>query len=127
MQSTDLPLTPLIDTALTLLIIFMIASPMMHQAIKVNLPQGSSGRDTSVKRDLVVSIDEHEKLYLNNEQTTLEALIAELSQEVIHAHEGTLYMRADSAVRYGYVLSVVDRLKAVAGVKAVALATQPRA
>ena len=36
----EITLTPLIDTALTLLIIFMVTSPMINNGIKVDLPQG---------------------------------------------------------------------------------------
>lgn len=121
---TDLPLTPLIDTALTLLIIFMIASPMMHNAIKVSLPQGQSKEDRALKQDLIVYIDSKEKLYLNESPTTLDAMLAELSQDAVHKAEGTVYVKADKGVSYGCVMSVVDKLKVAGGVKYVALATQ---
>ena len=124
---TDLPLTPLIDTALTLLIIFMIASPMMHNAIKVSLPQGQSKEDRALKQDLIVYIDRHEKLYLNETPTTLDAMLAELSQDALHKTEGTVYVKADRAVSYGCVMGVVDKLKVAGGVKYVALATQKNA
>lgn len=124
MSMTDLPLTPLIDTALTLLIIFMIASPMMHNAIKVSLPQGQSKEDRALKQDLIVYIDQHEKLYFNESPTTLDAMIAELSQDALHKAEGTVYVKADKGVSYGCVMDVVDKLKVAGGVKYVALATQ---
>ena len=124
---TDLPLTPLIDTALTLLIIFMIASPMMHNAIKVSLPQGQSKEDHALKQDLIVYIDSQEKLYLNESPTTLDAMLAELSQDALHKTEGTVYVKADRGVRYGCVMGVVDKLKVAGGVKYVALATQKSA
>ena len=44
----DIPLTPLIDTALTLLIIFMVTTPMMQNAIKVTLPEGQA-KEAEVK------------------------------------------------------------------------------
>ena len=36
----DVNLTPLIDMALTLLIIFMVTTPMMQNSIRINLPKG---------------------------------------------------------------------------------------
>lgn len=120
----DLPLTPLIDTALTLLIIFMIASPMMHNAIKVSLPQGQSKEDRALKQDLIVYIDSQEKLYLNESPTTIDVMLAELSQDALHKTDGTVYVKADKAVSYGCVMQVVDKLKVSGGVKYVALATQ---
>ena len=50
----EITLTPLIDTALTLLIIFMVTTPMMHNAIKVNLPRGNVKEDRGSKQELIV-------------------------------------------------------------------------
>ena len=36
----EISLTPLIDTALVLLVIFMVATPMMRNAIHIDLPEG---------------------------------------------------------------------------------------
>ena len=59
----DIPLTPLIDTALTLLIIFMVATPMMQNAIKVTLPEGKAQEDGGAKQDLIVYVDKDKKIY----------------------------------------------------------------
>ena len=55
-------------TRLTLLIIFMVATPMMNNVIKVELP--SSRIDDGMpqshqQQDLTVYIDKQKKLYLN--------------------------------------------------------------
>jgi len=36
----DINVTPLVDVMLVLLIIFMIATPMLHQGVEVTLPDG---------------------------------------------------------------------------------------
>ena len=41
----EISLTPLIDMALTLLIIFMVTAPMLNNAIKVELPKGQAKED----------------------------------------------------------------------------------
>ena len=59
-QATGIPeitLTPLIDTALTLLVIFMVTSPLINNAIKVDLPKGNAQEAQGVQEDLVVHID----------------------------------------------------------------------
>ena len=58
----EISLTPLIDTALTLLIIFMVTTPMMHNAIKVNLPQGKSN-EAGGQQELVVYLTSDEQLF----------------------------------------------------------------
>ncbi|MCK5632116.1 biopolymer transporter ExbD [bacterium] len=50
LSKAELTLTPMIDTALTLLIIFMITAPMMRNAIKVTLPDGSAKEAGNIKQ-----------------------------------------------------------------------------
>ncbi len=120
----DLPLTPLIDTALTLLIIFMITSPVVHNAIKVNLPQGKTKEDTALQQNITVFIDKDQTIYLNEQQIALPDLIAQLTPDVLKNTDGTVYVKADQAVNYGRVIEVVDQLKVAGGVRYVALATK---
>jgi biopolymer transport protein ExbD len=41
-SNLEVSLTPLIDTVLDLLIIFIISMPIVHQSIKISLPNGST-------------------------------------------------------------------------------------
>ncbi len=123
----DLPLTPLIDTALTLLIIFMITSPIMHNAIKVDLPQGKAKEDGQLQEQFVVYIDKQEQLYLNEKNVTKDELFAQLVPEKLQAAQGTVYVKADQGVSYGCVIELVDTLKVAGGVRYVALATKKQA
>jgi biopolymer transport protein ExbD len=118
-------LTPLIDAALTLLIIFMVATPMMKNAIKVSLPEGSSKEATGSKQELVVYVDAQERLFLGDQKMSLDKLIAALQEQAKRDKERTVYVKADKSVPYGAVIRVVDQIKVVGGIDYVALATQP--
>lgn len=120
----EVPLTPLIDTALTLLIIFMIASPMMHNAIRVNLPQGKAKEDGVSAQPIVVYIDKQEKIYLNDAPIGLQEMLAQLTPELLQRSEGAVYVKADQEVHYGKVIQVVDALKVTGGVRSVGLSTK---
>jgi len=121
---TDIPLTPLIDTSLTLLIIFMITTPMMHNAIKVQLPQGQAKEDKNTQQELVVYVDKEGKLFVNgiSFETDLK-VIDDLKQRVGQDNNKTVYVKADQAVNYGVVITLVDKIKVIGGIKYVALAT----
>jgi len=58
-------LTPLIDVALTLLIIFMITAPMVQNGIKIDLPQGNS-KEVGSQQELVVSMRRDGKMFFNS-------------------------------------------------------------
>ena len=124
LTKAELTLTPLIDTALTLLIIFMITAPIMRNSIKITLPEGSAKEAGETKQDLIVYIDAKDQIFFNDVSMTLERLVPAIKEKVGPSKEQTVFVRADTAVQYGKVIKIVDQIKAVGGVDYVALATQ---
>lgn len=121
----DISMTPLIDTALTLLIIFMVASPVLQNAIKVNLPRGNAQEDANNQQsELIVFIDKQGDFYINKDKIAKKDLIPHIKKTVGNDHEKTVYVKADRAISYGTVIELVDDIKCVGGIKYVALATQ---
>lgn len=122
-------LTPLIDTALTLLVIFMVATPMMHRGIKVELPKGHTDevKQAQKQQDLVVYVDKKKQLYLNGKAVTQTTLLSELKLLLASRKSGkdeTVIVKGDGDASYDAILSVVDTLKHAGGITYVALATQ---
>lgn len=127
----EITLTPLIDTALTLLIIFMVTTPMIHNAIKVNLPRGRVKEDTGATQELCVYVEKAdpknnkgEKIYINGAPVTYKTLIPELRRMVGREHGKMVYVKADRDVKHGTVTEIVDQMKCIEGIAHVALATQ---
>jgi len=127
-STTDVSLTPLIDTALTLLIIFMITSPMMHNAIKVDLPLGQAKEAGSNSPQMILHVDQNNTIYFNDKPVRLDQIVSLLSS--VEQKQDIVYVKADQNVSYGKVVELVDMLKvAIAeqqlpGVTSVALATK---
>jgi len=123
----DIPLTPLIDTALTLLIIFMVTAPMIQNAIRVDLPKGKAKEDAGAEQELVVFLDKENQLFFNGDKMATDDVIKKV--QTIAGKEGdrTVFVKADQAASYGKVIELVDQIKVVGGIKYVALATQKSA
>ena len=126
-KMADISLTPLIDTALTLLIIFMVATPMLHNSIRITLPQGSAQEARNTKQELVVEINKEGQFFLNGTRMSSKDIIAQLTKTVGQRKEQVVFIKGDKDSHYGPVMEFVDQVKMVSGVKHVALATQKRA
>jgi biopolymer transport protein ExbD len=114
----DLNLTNLIDLGFTLLIIFMIATPLINQeqTIPVNLPQES--KSPQVKPDssthfVAVSIDAQGLFYLDEQPTPVpvDALRERLQAYGARANPPVVRIRGDGKVPYARIIQLMDELK----------------
>lgn len=109
---TEINVTPLIDLAFALLIIFMIATPLLEQTIPINLPGEVSKPQLDVKNDIqVVSISRQGELYWGSKKVT-EAEMTVLLQETSKADDvPVLRIRADKGLPYESVIGLIDLIK----------------
>lgn len=118
----EITLTPLIDTALTLLVIFMVTAPMVQNGIKIDLPHGNS-KEVGQQQELVVSMSRDEKLYFNSYPIEKDRLAFALKKAMNGRTDIPVYVRADEHLSYGKVIETVDELKQ-AGILYVAMSTR---
>ncbi len=124
---TDISLTPLIDTALTLLVIFMVASPVVHRAMRVQLPKGDVQEATQASQELVLYIDKHGGMTFSDvvyKKGSLQALFAAIKMRV--ASRDTLFVHADKGCVFGDVVELVADLKQIDGLHNVVFAMEPK-
>ena len=109
---TEINVTPLIDLAFALLIIFMIATPLLEQTIPINLPGEVSKPQLDVKNDIqVVSINRQGELYWGSKKVT-EAEMTVLLQETSKVDVvPVLRIRADRELHYESVIGLIDLIK----------------
>jgi len=112
-----LSLTPLIDTALTLLIIFMVSAPAAYRSVSLQLPNGQ-GHAEAAERPLVVSVTSDGLLYLDGERFAQDALLSAVRAR--SGEKGIVCVRGDARAKYGMVISLVDHIKQT-GVSRVAM------
>jgi len=118
----EVSLTPLIDTALTLLVIFMITAPMVQYGIKVDLPQGAS-KEVSNQQELVVTLSKDGRIFFNSYPIERSALIESIRKALAQREDTPVFVRADERLSYGKVIELVDMLKQ-SGVRYVAMSTR---
>jgi len=109
----ELNVTPLLDLAFVLLIIFIITTPLLTSNIPVQLPTGSRNDNQPLdpKSIRTVSIDRTGQIYLESKPVELPVLEQELIQFKNAVPDGAVVVHADKSLRYEQVFDVVDVLK----------------
>ena len=124
----DINITPLLDLAFVLLIIFVITTPLLEQGLSLKLPPG--GREDPKKldpRDIrTIDITGQGQFKFQNRLFAPEQIASFLRQEQGHNPNLIVYIRADQNGPYRYVAAMLNRLEKV-GVVNVSLRTEPTA
>jgi biopolymer transport protein TolR len=107
----DINVTPLVDVMLVLLIIFMVATPMLHQGIQVALPRADARNlPLKVQDPIVLSINREGQVFLRDAQVPLAELADRLKDQLAGRPDDTVFVKGDRGVPYGRVIEVLDRL-----------------
>lgn len=122
----EISLTPLIDTALTLLIIFMITAPMMHSIIKVDLPKASQQEKPDFNDESIeVSINKDGDVFINKKKVSASELVVDIEKKLAaNPKNNIVFIFGDKTLPYERVIETFDKVSAIKGVGHVALVTQ---
>jgi len=102
--------TPLVNVALVLLIVFIVVMPMIQEGIRVDTPEAAhltqiveEGQDY-----VVISYQADGSIYLNMRQVPLERLREELAAEYQGKEEQPIVIKASRSRPYSDILQVVE-------------------
>ncbi len=122
----EINVTPLVDVMLVLLIIFMIAAPMLHPGIEVQLPEAESKPlPLRVENPLVLTVHENGLVYVQSEAIHPTQLVERLLPMLEARGDDSLFLKADQRLPYGNVMEVLDLLNQ-GGIEQVGLVTEPK-
>ena len=109
---TTINMTPLIDLAFALLIIFIIATPLLEQTIPLNLPvESSSPADNPDTKFQTISINRDGQIYWGKTLIDRETLAVYLRRFAQQSNPPVLNIRGDADIRYQAVIDVIDLIK----------------
>src|SRR6266436_1554578 len=119
----DINITPLVDVALVLLIIFMLTAPVLQSGIEVAVPKTRTVKEISEER-LVVSITSKQEVFLGNDPININNIGQKLREKIRDPQGQAVYVRADESVPFGVFATVMDAVKA-SGISNVSIVTEP--
>ena len=112
---SDLNVTPLIDLAFSLLIIFMITTPVIEQYNRIDLPSqdADSKQEPPDVEDKFITIDAEGNYNWNKDSVSKEELEALLDQVANESGEQpVIHLRGDRKLPYQKIVDVINMLKA---------------
>ncbi len=107
---SEINITPLLDLAFVLLIIFVITTPLLEQSINLKLPKGMGQPDKLVnKRDIrTVEVSVTGVYALDRRRMPFDQMIASLAADARVNPDLIVYIRADQDDPYKYIAAVID-------------------
>ena len=109
---TEINVTPLIDLAFALLIIFMIATPLLEQTIPINLPSEAPKSQSEIKDKIqVISLDSRGAMFWGDKRVSEEQMGLLLKEASEANAVPIMRIRADKRLPYERVIALIDLIK----------------
>ena len=112
---SDLNVTPLIDLAFSLLIIFMITTPVIEQYNRIDLPDQASSQNQPPPKvdDQFITIDAEGFYHWGQNKVSKVELEERLDEVALgDGEQPVIHIRGDRSLRYQKIFDVINMLKA---------------
>jgi biopolymer transport protein ExbD len=119
----DINITPMLDLAYVLLVIFIIMTTASVQGMKVDLPHGSAVQSLAVPKTKVISITATGQVSIEAVPVSLAELEKKLRDYKAVTPDLPVVVKGDRAVNYEKVMTVLD-ICARVGINSIGLAAQ---
>jgi biopolymer transport protein ExbD len=122
---SDINITPLLDLAFVLLIIFVITTPLLEQGMDLKLSQGGRSDGQITKGDIkTVEISSTGVMMLGGRRMSLDQIEKALVDSFRANPNLLVYIRADENSQNRYLYAVIDRCQQ-RGITRFSLRTSP--
>lgn len=123
---SEINITPLLDLAFVLLIIFVITTPLLEKGLDLSLPKVSGQPDRKIeKQDIrTVEIATDGSYSINRRTMKLDQLVAQLVKDHQMNPNLVIYIRADENSRAKALAALMDACSRN-GLKDMSMRTQP--
>jgi biopolymer transport protein ExbD len=106
----DINITPLLDLAFVLLIIFVITTPLLEKGLDLKLPGGGQADKQQLRKEDIrtVDISSQGSYVLNHQRMTLDQILRQLKQDFSYNPNLLVYVRADENTKTKDLAALLD-------------------
>lgn len=109
---SEINITPMLDLAFVLLIIFMITTPLIENSMSLVIPSsGAASNQINASQVQTISIDRNEAITLNNQVVDLDSLSAQLIALKQANPDVAVVIRPDRDLPVQKLVSLMDALQ----------------
>jgi biopolymer transport protein ExbD len=109
---SEINITPLLDLAFVLLIIFMITTPLLESSMNLVIPSsGEKNPQINASQVQTISIDRNVTLTLNNQVVDLDGLSAQLAELKRSNPDVAVVIRPDRDLPVQKLVALMDALQ----------------
>ena len=101
-------MTPLIDVVFLLLIFFMLTFAIQGQGLAISLPQGAETEEKKTIKDLIVKINQNDRIHLNDEKIEVDSLGDALEEQLKTRANKLVIIDSAPKVKYGLFARILD-------------------
>ena len=136
----DINVTPMVDVMLVLLVIFMVTAPMIQNGVDVSLPEARAQVMENDEAKLVITATRDQTVWIGKTQIAncpgrlpedeatinkcLDQILLKLQNNEKLRVDREIYLHADQALPYGFVVKVMAAAKS-AGADKLGMVTDP--
>src|SRR5580698_7954337 len=119
----EINITPMLDLAYVLLVIFIILTTASVQGAKVDLPKASATQSLAQPKTKLISVSTDGQFFLDAIPVSLPELESKLRDAKAITPDLPIIIKGDRAVQYEKVMAVLDLCSKI-GISSVGLAAQ---
>ena len=109
---SEINITPLLDLAFVLLIIFMITTPLLENSVNLIIPSsGAANAPVNTAQVQTISIDRRETIKINDKQVAAGDLVARLEELKRANPEVAIVIRPDRELPVQKLIALMDALQ----------------
>ena len=127
-SAPQINIVPMIDVIFAILTFFIMATLFLTRSdgLPVNLPSAKTSSAQNTKETkITVTIDAQDKIFIDRQPVQIQNLATRVKATMSGKPEALVVINADTTVQHGQVITVMDELRTIKGVK-IGIATKKK-